>query len=110
MANCFSNAIVDYGGNWHAAKTFSGKCMFKRLRGISLLLALLLAVGTLAGLAAAYRRFHVEEANRRIEIALEWQEVSLLAQTSNQPVQPLLDRFKAQHVSTLVIAEDTLTT
>ena len=84
--------------------------MQNRPPGIRLALIVLIAIGTLAGLFAAYRRFHVEESNRRVEIALEWQEVSLLAQTSNQPVAHVLESFQQQHVTTLVVSEDTITT
>jgi hypothetical protein len=74
------------------------------------LLAVLIAVGTFAGLLAAARRFHVEMGNRRVELALEWTEVSNLAQMNPQrvPLPAILERFKAQGVSTLVIVEDTL--
>ena len=84
--------------------------MVNRLRSLNLLLVLLIAAGTVAGLIAAYKRFHVEQANRRIEVAVEWQEVAVLAQAVNQPVDDILTRFKGQRVSTLVIGEDTITT
>lgn len=84
--------------------------MHNRLQGIRLALIGLIAIGTLSGLFAAYRRFHVEEANRRVEIGLEWQEVALLAQSSNQPVAHVLESFKQQHVTTIILAEDTITT
>lgn len=84
--------------------------MKNRLQPHSALIALLIIIGTLAGLYAAYKRFHIEESNKRVEIALEWQEVTLLAQASNKPVDEILQTLKANHVSTIVISEDTITT
>ena len=76
--------------------------------GIRLALIGLLAIGTLAGLFATYKRFHVEAGNRRVELAVEWQEVNQLSQTSGKSIQEILAKFKAAHVSTVVIYEDTL--
>jgi hypothetical protein len=78
--------------------------------GLAYILAALIAVGTIAGLIAASRRFHTESANRRVEIALDWQEVWDLAQTDTQhrSVQQILGLFRLQDVTTLVINEDTL--
>src|SRR2546429_412109 len=78
--------------------------------GIAAALALLIAVATAAGIIAAYKRFHVEASNRRVEIALEWQEIVMLAQASNHTVAEILEAVKKQHVTTIVIAEDTITT
>lgn len=77
-------------------------------RGFPLVLSALIVAGTLAGLAAAYRRYHIEERNRRVEIALEWDEVWRLAQVSRQPLANVLAQFRAQGVSTLVLQEETL--
>jgi hypothetical protein len=79
-----------------------------RGQSLSLLLALLILTGTLAGLVAVYRRFHVEMANRRVEIAVEWAEVSELAAVAQRPLQEVLQALKAQGVSTLLLAEETL--
>ena len=76
--------------------------------GMRLALISLIAIGTIAGLFSAYKRFHVEAGNRRVEIALEWQEVSLLAQTAHRPVEDVLAEFKKSHATTLVLFEDTL--
>ena len=76
--------------------------------GLRPVLIALLLVGTLAGLFGAYKRFHVEAGNRRVELAVEWQEVNLLAQTAHQPLPEVLAKLKEAHVSTLVIYEDTL--
>ena len=72
-----------------------------------LALALLL-IGTLAGLFAARQRWRVEEGNRRIELALEWNEVSALAQVSQKPIASVLASFQFAGVTTLVISEDSL--
>jgi hypothetical protein len=82
--------------------------MQKGLRGLPLVLTVLIAVGTLAGLWAAHRRFHVEEGNRRVEMALDWTELLQLAQTSREAPAALLAKFKAQGVSALAVTEDTL--
>lgn len=79
-------------------------------RGIAAILTGLIVLGVLAGLVAAAKRFRVEAHNRRVEIALEWQEVSQLAQATGRPVPELLKLFRATDVSTLVLQEDTLTT
>ncbi len=67
-----------------------------------------LVIGTLAGLFAMRQRWRVEEGNRRIELALEWNEVSALAQVSQKPVADVLASFQAAGVTTLVISEDSL--
>jgi hypothetical protein len=79
-----------------------------RLLGLVLVIALI--VGTLAGLVAARYRLHAEGANRRIEMALEWDEVSRLSQFTHQSVENILSRFSKVDVSALVIQEDTFTT
>ncbi len=77
---------------------------------VTAMLAIVIAISTSAGLMAAYRRFHVEAANRRVEIALEWQEIALLAQAAGRPIQDVLAVMKRQNVSTIVLVEDTVTT
>jgi len=84
--------------------------MQKSLRGISGILTGLIVLGVLAGLVAAAKRFHVESHNRKVEIALEWQEVSQLAQATGRPIPEILGKFREQGVSTLVLQEETLTT
>jgi len=74
------------------------------------ILAVALFIATIAGLAAAKYRLHTEEANRRVEIGLEWDEVSRLAQFAHRDVNDVLTEFKSCGVSTLVIQEDTFTT
>ncbi len=84
--------------------------MPNRKSGVVTALALLIILSTAAGLVAAYKRFHVEASNRRVEIALEWQEIAVLSQAGFKPIPEVLETFKNQHVTTVVIAEDTLTT
>jgi hypothetical protein len=80
------------------------------LRGISGIVSGLIVLGVLAGLVATSKRFRVEAHNRRVEIALEWQEVTQLAQAARRPVPEILREFRTQGVSTLVLQEETLTT
>src|SRR5580658_3207257 len=75
----------------------------------SIVLAALI-IGTLASLIAARYRLHVEDSNRRVEIGLEWDEVSRLAQFTHRPVEDILKQFKKADVTTLVVQEDTFTT
>ncbi len=70
----------------------------------------LIFLGTIAGIFAAYKRLHVESRNRRVEIGIEWNEISQLAQISNQPVGEVLKKFRTEGVSTLIINEDTFIT
>ena len=84
--------------------------MQRKLRGAWLAIAVLIALGAAAGLVGAKLRYHVEARNRRVEIGVEWPEVSLLAQMSQQPIQGVLKQFKNQNVTTLIIPEDTLGT
>lgn len=79
-----------------------------RVPRIILLAALI--VGSLSGLIAAKYRLHVEGANKRVELGMEWDEVTRLAQFSHQPVDAVLARFKQADVTSLVIQEDTFTT
>ena len=82
--------------------------MQNSLRGISGILSGLIVLGVLAGLIAASKRVHVESRNRRVEIALEWQEVTQLAQATGRSVPDILDKFRAQNVDTIVMQEETL--
>ncbi len=84
--------------------------MQRKLRGVALVIALLIGLGAAAGLWGAKLRYHVEARNRRVEIGVEWPEVSLLAQMSQQPIQQVLKQFKEQNVTSLIIPEDTLGT
>lgn len=74
------------------------------------IVAILLVLGTLAGLFGADKRWHVEANNRRVEIGVEWAEISELAQVTQKPVEEILTQFKAQGVSTLILSEETLAT
>jgi Family of unknown function (DUF5693) len=69
----------------------------------------LIALGCVAGLLAARYRLHAESGNKRVEIALEWDEVSRLAQFTHQPVKTVLEQFKHASVTSVVLQEDTFT-
>lgn len=77
-------------------------------RLLSLILTVCVLLGTLSGLFAAYKRLHVEARNRRVEIGMEWQDVSALAQASHHTVAVTLAQLKAQHLSALIVQEETL--
>jgi len=68
---------------------------------------LLLAVGLLAALIATYRRFHVEMANRRVALGVEYAEADQLARFANVPLSSVLQDFKRQGLSALILTEDT---
>ncbi len=82
--------------------------MPQNVRSLPGIIPALLVLGTLAGLFAASKRLHIESINRRIEIGIEWNEVSQLAQISGKPIAELLAAFKNEGVSTLIISEDTI--
>src|SRR5579862_5744584 len=84
--------------------------MLNRSRALSPLPAALIALGVLASLFAAARRFQAESHNRRVEIGLEFAEVDTLAQTSGRPLPDLLRDLKAQNVDALILSEDTIAT
>lgn len=77
-------------------------------RSLTIVLSVLIVAGTLAGLVAARKRFHVEAGNRRVEIGVEWAEISQLAQAAGLPVEAVLTQFKAQGMQTLILNEETL--
>ncbi|CCW35535.1 hypothetical protein CTKA_02373 [Chthonomonas calidirosea] len=68
---------------------------------------LLLTVGLLAALIAVHRRFHVEMANRRVALGVEYAEVDQLARFANVPLASVLQDFKRQGLSALILTEDT---
>jgi hypothetical protein len=84
--------------------------MRKSWQGISLVLAAMIAIGTLAGLLAVGRRFSAEMRNRRVEIGVEYAELDTLAQASGQPLPRILEQFNAEHVSAVILSEDTVVT
>jgi hypothetical protein len=84
--------------------------MRKSLQGMSLILAVMIAVGTLAGLVAVAKRYSAEMRNRRIEVGVEYVELDTLAQASGQTLPGILERFKGEHVSAVILGEDTLLT
>jgi hypothetical protein len=57
-------------------------------------LYILIGIGTLAGLYGAALRFRVEQGNRRVELALDYQDAKALAQIGHQPLPEMLSRFK----------------
>ncbi len=77
-------------------------------RNITPLLVILIAVGFVAGLYAAIKRYGVEQKNRRVELALEYSELKQISQLSGQPFEAVLAHFKSAGMTSLSITEDTL--
>lgn len=71
-------------------------------------LALFLSLGLIAALIAAGDRYRVEMRNRRVELALDYQEVRALAAMNDVPLTALLSKFRQLGVSGLAINEDTV--
>ncbi|MBC7528317.1 MAG: hypothetical protein H7308_12285 [Chthonomonadaceae bacterium] len=84
--------------------------MTTKWRGVALTILILHALGLVAGLRACSLRHRAEVENRRVELGVEWLEVSQLAQMSGQPVAAVLNRFKAQGVTSLILQEESLAT
>ena len=82
--------------------------MQKGSPGVWQIVLVLLALGTLAGLFGAGKRAGVEARNKSVEIGLEYEEVSRLAQVSQQPIEAVLQKFKDQGVTSIIVSEDLL--
>lgn len=82
--------------------------MQRRLTPLSTLIALLIAAGTLAGLYGMALRFRVERENRRVELGLEFQEISSLAQFSGESTLATLQQFHQRDIDAVIITEDTI--
>lgn len=77
-------------------------------RTITRLCGALVALGALAGLYGAWKRYQAEGLNRRVEMALEIADAQTLADVTGQPLQAVLARFRAAGVTSLAITEDTI--
>lgn len=71
------------------------------------LICILLGVALLAALWATYRRFHVEMSNRRVALGVEYAEADELARFAQVPLASVLEDFKHQGLSALILTEDT---
>ena len=80
----------------------------KGLQSVWQIMRVLLALGILAGVIGAGKRASVESRNKFVEIGLEYEEVSRLAQVSQQPIADVLQKFKAQGVTSIIVSEDLL--
>lgn len=76
-------------------------------RPLTSVLYILIAIGTLAGLFAAYKRFSVEQHNKKVELTLDFTEVQTLSQIAGQPLEDVLKRFKAAQATSVAVTEDT---
>ncbi len=82
--------------------------MQRRLTPLSSLIALLIIAGTLAGLYGMALRFRVERENRRVELGVEFPEISSLAQFSGISTLSALQQFHQRDVDAVIITEDTI--
>jgi hypothetical protein len=63
-----------------------------------------------AGLYAAILRYRAEQLNRRVEIAVDLQEIKTLAAVVRKPTRETLQSLKSVGATSVAIPEDTLTT
>jgi len=70
-------------------------------------LAGLVALGTLAGICAGWKRHQVEMANRRVELAVDYVELKSLCELTARPFPRALERLKAAGVTSVAVPEDT---
>ena len=84
--------------------------MFNTPRSPRPLIAVFLCVGLLASLVAIRARLHAEGSNKRVTLALEYDEVARLAQFTHRSVPEVLAAFRAADITAVVIQEDTFTT
>ena len=84
--------------------------MTTKWRGVALTILVLHVIGLVAGLRAFSLRHRAEVNNRRVELGIEWLEVSQLAQMSGQPVEAVLMRFKEAGITSLIVQEESLAT
>lgn len=75
---------------------------------ITPLLYALIAVGTLAGLYAGHKRYEVENLNKRVELALDYNELKQQSDLLNRPLPELLARYKQAGITSIAISEDTI--
>ncbi len=78
------------------------------MRRITPVLYVLIALGALAGLYGAWKRYEVEGLNKRVELALEYAEVKTLADMTGQPVRDVLKRLGDAGVTSVAVTEETL--
>lgn len=78
-------------------------------RTIAIVSCLLVAIGAFAGLYAAGKRLQSEAKNRRVEIAMEYDDVLQLASSSGQSLPSVISSLKNAGLTSLAIPEDTLT-
>ena len=82
---------------------------FRRIAApLRLLLWLFVLVGAVAGIRSASHRWFAENANRRVEIAVDFAELRTLAASSGVPITAILQRFKAAGATSVVVQEETV--
>jgi hypothetical protein len=79
-----------------------------RNRFIRLALWILVLLGFAAAVKAGINRANVEKSNRRVEIALDFNELRNLAATEGKPLPEILTAFKNAGVTSVALQEDTI--
>ncbi len=77
-----------------------------RFRNETVILAILIVLGTLAGLIGAKGRFSAEQHNKRTEIVVDYNDAMNLALGARQPLSTVLDDLHASGVTTLAVWEN----
>ncbi len=72
------------------------------------LLILCIAVGFLAALAIGWQRHGLEENNSRVELVMDYEDITGLAQIEGVPVPELMHQFKDAGITSLAVYETTL--
>lgn len=71
-------------------------------------LLVLIAIGLAAALVVNWQRHGVEQANSRVEMVMDYEDIVELAQTEGVPLDTLMRQFKEAGVTTLAVYETTL--
>jgi hypothetical protein len=72
------------------------------------ILAIVLALCLIAPAWVLLRRHHAENANRRVDIVVDYSEIKELAGATGKPLMAVLDRFKQAGATSVAIQEDTI--
>lgn len=80
-----------------------------RLRGLDGILWALIALGAIGGLIGFATRYRAEQANRRVELTIDLLEARNLALAARADVADALRALRAAGVTSVGVAEDTLT-
>lgn len=81
---------------------------FRFASPLRLLLWVLILAGVVAGVRSASHRWQVENNNRRVEIAVDFAELRSLAAITGEPMEAVLQQFKAAGVTSVTLQEETV--